>query len=387
MNPENTNDSPSEDSYISYDSDYGSDYDSDYVESPQDCDGSGTAQNLPVGSVELWDACRAGHAHTVRRLLSVEGIDIEMGCNGTTPLLAAVMVGATEVVELLLRGGANASFITAVQGSTSLHTAITGGGVWFGKPLPPKFVDILKLLLAYNPDRSFVESVGYKGPLISPFTMAVHHDHIEVVRVLVKHGVDVNRVDLSNGQLPISRAVRNGNFDMVRLLIAHGADVMHRDFMGNTVLRCAVWRAEPRIFELLIENGLDINAVDNEGRSILHWAGHLASVRMTKFLLSKPVVLEAKSTTGKTPVEYACSLNSDCSHYMYYYPLDYDIDGRECDHHQIGLRDKVCQLMQSEIQRRAQCEAFAMGHHPRLGAVSQVAVLHPDVLRMVLTHV
>jgi ankyrin repeat protein len=383
MDPENTNDDQSddEDTYSSTGS-----FDSDY-EPPNDWDGSGTAQHLPVGSVELWDACRAGQAHTVRQLLRVEGIDIEMGCHGTTPLLAAVTAGATEVVELLLREGANASFITSIQGSTCLHTAITGGGVWFGRPLPPKFVDILKLLLAYNPDRSFVEAVGYKGPLMLPFAMAIGHDHIEVVKVLVKHGVDVNRV-FCGGQLPISLAVRNGNFDMVRLLIANGADVTHRDLTGNTVLRCAAWRADPQIFELLIENGLDINAVDNEGRSALHWAGYLASIKMTKFLLSKPVVLELKSLTGKTPVEYArACLPDDCSDYMCYYPLDFDVDGRECEHHQIGLRDTVCQLMQSEIQRRAKCEAFAMGQHPRLGVGSRVADLYPDVMRVVFAHV
>jgi hypothetical protein len=52
-----------------------------------------------------------------------------------------------------------------------------------------------------------------------------------------------------------------------------------------------------------------------------------------------------------------------------------------------GKHPETLATFDSEMLRRTQCEAFAMGHHPRLGAASRISALNPDVLRMVLDRV
>ena len=44
-------------------------------------------------------------------------------------------------------------------------------------------------------------------------------------------------------------------------------------------------------------------------------------------------------------------------------------------------------MLKAEAQRRARCEAFAMGQQERLGVGSWVQELEPGVVHMVLDHV
>ena len=47
-------------------------------------------------------------------------------------------------------------------------------------------------------------------------------------------------------------------------------------------------------------------------------------------------------------------------------------------------RHREAEAERREAERRARCEAFALGHHERLGAGSRVSELEAEVVRMVI---
>lgn len=65
--------------------------------------------------------------------------------------------------------------------------------------------------------------------------MDCRRNHVDVVRLLIAHGVNVNAKDIA-GSAPLHWACFNGHIDIVRLLIAHGADVNMKNQNGDTPL-------------------------------------------------------------------------------------------------------------------------------------------------------
>lgn len=60
--------------------------------------------------------------------------------------------------------------------------------------------------------------------------------------------------------------------DVVKLLLAHGADVNTKDNTGQTPLFDAAVRNSTDVAELLLANRADVNATDKDGQTPLHEA-------------------------------------------------------------------------------------------------------------------
>ena len=65
---------------------------------------------------------------------------------------------------------------------------------------------------------------------------AASEGHLEVVRLLVENGANVNARD-ENGRTPLFRAADEGHLDIVRLLVENGAEV-NGLIIGGTTLFC-----------------------------------------------------------------------------------------------------------------------------------------------------
>jgi hypothetical protein len=111
-----------------------------------------------------------------------------------SPLMMAAYQGNLQVVDMLVRNGANVDARNSA-GSTALHFA--AGGVLVSKL--------------------------YRG---SP----------AVVAYLLDHGADVNAHN-DTGTTPLMAAVYNANVESVRILLAHGADVnMRSQYDPNMIM-------------------------------------------------------------------------------------------------------------------------------------------------------
>jgi len=124
--------------------------------------------------------------------------------------------------------------------------------------------------------------------------------HIDIVRILIGHGADVNAKNerKKGGSYALIDASEQGHIDIVKILIEHGADVnvllkghyevyksyfssksstdvnsktivsqpfivVDEDTRAGTALISAVLRGYPDIVKVLLENGAKINQVDN----------------------------------------------------------------------------------------------------------------------------
>ena len=131
---------------------------------------------------------------------------------------------------------------------------------------------------------------------------------------------------------PLLLAVKNRNLELTRLLLSHGADINQLDSKGRTVLHHAVEQTDPNMDEtgmedLLIEYSANPNMIDHRGGSALHYA----FVKMGNFTQSSRIdPIESVSTLcsfmgikldiedewGKTPLHYAAQRGSTMSTVM-----------------------------------------------------------------------
>src|SRR4030095_12745835 len=151
---------------------------------------------------------------------------------GETVLMSAARTGGSEVLEALLRQGADLNARENWYGETAL--------IW-----------------------------------------AAAENHSEAIKVLVTHGADVNGrskpLDFArrrNGQYilplgswtPLMYAARQGALEAVDTLAALGADLNLTDPDGATALVLAIINANYDVAAALVEKGADPNVADNEAK-------------------------------------------------------------------------------------------------------------------------
>jgi ankyrin repeat protein len=139
------------------------------------------------------------------------------------PMYAPSLTGAD--IEALIRKGAKAG--TVGPDGTPLHaTAIFGN------------VEVAKVLLRHGAD--------VNGPSLrsdSPLHVAAMNGHLELMQVLIDHGANVDTQDHRSGETPLHRTVSAGKFRAAEFLLQAGANPNIRDRSGNT----PIWTAEDRL--------------------------------------------------------------------------------------------------------------------------------------------
>jgi hemoglobin len=94
--------------------------------------------------------------------------------------------------------------------------------------------DVVELLIKHGANVN-----GQSGPGKStPLHMAARRGHVIIGECLLAAGANIEMRD-SKGETPLRRAVNCGQIGMVRLLMAHGANAYSRDRKGQTVLSSA----------------------------------------------------------------------------------------------------------------------------------------------------
>ena len=105
--------------------------------------------------------------------------------------------------------------------------------------------------------------------------IAATQGEIEIVRLLLKRGADINA---HSGQVCLTAlmaAVHIGHTEIVRLLLDQGADVDRQDHRGITALMLAAQDGHTEIAQLLLDRGADIDLKDH-----LHFTAYAHAVQM-----------------------------------------------------------------------------------------------------------
>ncbi|XP_046547959.1 inversin-like [Haliotis rubra] len=184
----------------------------------------------------LHAACRAGYVEIVKYVLSQNILDINRGDKMMrTPLMVASETGHKDVVELLVRSGANVSLVNE-KGRNFLHFACQGGDV-----------ETVKYVLAQ--DNVGINSRDFRGR--TPVMEAAKNGHKEVVVFLLSKGADVSLVDVSGNHL-LHTACEGGNIEVVKYVLAQDSvDINARNKKGKTAADTAKSHGLLHILDLL----------------------------------------------------------------------------------------------------------------------------------------
>ncbi len=171
---------------------------------------------------------------TVEVLLNA-GLDIEIrNLENLTPLHISAQVGALDVVECLLKRGANVNAITA-QGENAICFAVTGASDFqftrSHKMNENNKARIIKLLHRYGCNINHVSKEG-----LTPLGYAIYFRYNEIMASLLTLDVDVNLKD-SHGLTPLMRAFECENYFAINTLLKHPKIDLHKvDHNGQNIL-------------------------------------------------------------------------------------------------------------------------------------------------------
>ncbi|MCS5711887.1 ankyrin repeat domain-containing protein [Candidatus Berkiella aquae] len=165
-----------------------------------------------------------------------------------------------QMIELLVRYGANVNLVDPKEGRTPLHIACQ-----------KNHESVIKALLDHGANINVADAKG-----ITPLHAAVGLCNENIINELILKGADVSIVD-QNGLTFLHKAARARNLGAVRALLETGKiDVNAQDNKGNTALHEAVKMGnsndvtrrvnQAEMIRLLCQHHANINIVDNAGQ-------------------------------------------------------------------------------------------------------------------------
>ncbi|OJJ36228.1 hypothetical protein ASPWEDRAFT_184170 [Aspergillus wentii DTO 134E9] len=207
-----------------------------------------------------------------------------------TPLCFATRGRGLSVARLVLQHGANPDN-TCCRNDRLLTGAARDGDYY-----------LVGLLLEHGaaPDASIDSERPHGRPLVE----AVQKQHIKMVRLLLDHGANPNKIGRYG--TPLQAAVSGGRIEIVRYLLDAGADINQKRDDGRTALTDALEAGYFDIVQLLLDNGADM---EPKGfvLCIAAKCGHYPLVdRLLRLGVSTETRVASTTVTG-TPLIYATS--------------------------------------------------------------------------------
>lgn len=242
--------------------------------------------SAPPLNTALCHAIKIRSSKVVKLLLSNRAVEVNPDV-AQTPLFLAIIYNETELVEELLKAGAQvnrgnmAYYVTRPDFNRNTST-----NQWLAIASPPpllqainlRYLKIVNLLLANgaNVNPSCM-------PWYHPLTAAVRYSDIRLVQLLLQNGANPNPTkhpiynSCDDNKQPLFVAVEHGLLDIAELLLQHGAEVNPEESCPQLLpLYQAVFRYNLRMMKLLIEHGAKVD-VDTLPR--IEWDSSLSEFK------------------------------------------------------------------------------------------------------------
>ncbi|QEN06050.1 hypothetical protein EW093_15585 [Thiospirochaeta perfilievii] len=243
--------------------------------------------------------------------------------DGDTPLIIAIREKAdSKIIEFLIKKGAKVDTRNK-SGSTPLHEAIMVGNSDIINLLNVNKADFFAINNSGdNPfDLIFQKGVEFATEILTPELVSLRNNRQntplfyaidwgskEIVQVILDKGADINAKNI-NGETPLHQAITTDNVIVANLLIERGASIEAKDNQLNTPLHsCVYWNAYESA-HLLVEKKADINAKNIKNRTPLHEAVLTEDTDIVTFFIKNKSNLNARDNNGQTPLFYAVKNN------------------------------------------------------------------------------
>ncbi|XP_041956857.1 death-associated protein kinase 1 [Alosa sapidissima] len=240
--------------------------------------------------------------------------------HGTPPLLIAAGCGNIQIIDVLMRkgaeiqvhdkSGANAIYYAArhghietlkflhekrcpldtqdKSGETALHVAARYGNV-----------DVVQYLCSIHAHPDLVDREHE-----TPLHCAAWHGYSSVARALCEAGCNVNARN-REGESPLLTASARGFRDIVACLLEHGAELTSTDKDGHTALHLAVRRCQVDVARCLLAHLCPADHQDRHGNTALHIACKDGNLPITMAICAAKANLDIPNKFGRTPLHLA----------------------------------------------------------------------------------
>ncbi|KAF4340900.1 ankyrin-3 [Fusarium beomiforme] len=251
----------------------------------------------------LCQCCQFGRADAVLVILNNSSVSADATFEGATALYDACAIPNAKCVEALIKAGADVNKTSQwhprrrIRGptrdkwaeATPLHRLAE---VWHGKNDSDSY-QVLRMLVKAGADLERLDGLG-RTPLLvavqNPPYGSESQNQLPALKALVREGVNIHFLGQVPNTDPILHQVLNYNkdLDVIELLVEHGCDPMQKNEHGETPLMRAV-------------KGTNTCKPNADARTI----------RIVKYLLAKGADPCCKDNYGRTPVSAAMSRGPD----------------------------------------------------------------------------
>ncbi|KAF5359148.1 hypothetical protein D9756_002984 [Leucocoprinus leucothites] len=215
-------------------------------------------------SLSVHSAAQTNQFSLLRTLITESpGLVNSVDVDERTPLHWAASTGSTDIVRYLIDQKAEVDRPDN-SGWTALHIAASAG-----------HETVAQELIGLGPNSDFlplrltVRRKNDKG--LTPLHYAASKSRIEIGRLLISRGADINARDKANQQ-PLHRAATTGSVGFIRLLLdsstaSNKLRLNTGDRIGNTPLHLAMDSAHAEAAVLLINAGADRGRLNLDGEA------------------------------------------------------------------------------------------------------------------------
>jgi ankyrin repeat protein len=164
--------------------------------------------------------------------------------------------------------------------------------------------DAVSVTRMLDDDPGLLSSVWKSDTLL---TTAVWHGHVDVVRLLLERGAEINQADDSTGGTALHLAVARGHEEVVSLLLTSGADPSIKGYRGKTALMLALLGGYVAVVLLLLRSmerrGLDER--DEDGCTAVWYACRWGHADVVRALLLAGADHTIADNDDRTPLQLA----------------------------------------------------------------------------------